>query len=696
EQHYGRVWYFRDVTVTRKTEQALRESEARNRALINSIPDLLFRVRSDGTFIDYQGAADYTPAVEPERFLGRHVSEIFDEETAHRFMQKIHAALETNELQLHEYEMPMLDGTLRNWEQRIVVSGGDELLLIVRDISARKQAEEALRTAHAELEQRVNERTAELQQINRQLQQEVEERTRVEEALRSSEERLELALLGAELGLIDMDLQTGKAVYNERWAEIRGYPLDQYFDTMLTWKDSIHPDDRPVVTYALENHLSGQTPFFEHEYRVKRGDGTWRWVRCRGKIVNRDVRGLPLRFSGTQTDITEYKQLEQQLLHVQKMDAVGRLAGGVAHDFNNILTVIMSYSELVLLQVKQDPRLRARVEEIKKAAEKATRLTRQLLMFSRSESVAPRLLDMNRLILDIESMLERLIGEHIELTIHLDPTISAIKADAGQLEQVLLNLVVNSRDAMPEGGTVDVTTRRIVFGHRKRLPHPEMQPGTYVELSVCDTGCGMSQEIQKRIFEPFFTTKGPGKGTGLGLSTVFGIVKQNRGFIDVKSEVGEGTTFRIFFPAATNANLVSPLPSSTLPTHDTGVETVLLVEDEDQIRELICSALEHIGYTVLSASTGEEALARSKQHNGPIHLMITDVIMPGISGLKLAQQLLAQRPATKVLFISGYTDGEINMRKTMDDHRAFLRKPFTPAILANTVRDLLDRAPTEP
>jgi PAS domain S-box-containing protein len=690
--HYGRVWYFRDVTETRKIEQALRDSETRNRALVNSIPDLMFRVRSDGTFIDYQGTNGYTPALMPENFLGRKASEVFEPLVAQNFMQKLQAALRNNLIQVNEYQMPMLNGEMRSWEQRIVASGEDEILVIVRDISSRKEAETTLRNAHADLERRVQERTTELRAINARLQLEVEERSRIEEALRSSEERLELALLGADLGLIDIDLQTGKAVYNERWAEIRGYPLDQYYDTMATWMESIHPDDRVAVTSALENHLCGRVPFFEQEYRVQTGGGRWRWVRCRGKTVNYDSQGYPQRFAGTQTDITEYKQLEQQLLHVQKMDAVGRLAGGVAHDFNNILTVIMSYSELMLLQIKGNDRLRARAEEIRKAAEKAARLTRQLLMFSRSETVSPILLDMNRLVVDIESMLERLIGEQILLEIHLDPTISAVRADPGQMEQVLLNLVVNGRDAMPNGGTLHVTTRRAEFTGQQPLPHAEMQAGAYIELAVADDGCGMDPEVQKRIFEPFFTTKGPGKGTGLGLSTVFGIVKQNRGFIKVESEVGEGTTFRIFFPALPNHEYVQtavPLQLAQL----SGIETILLVEDEAQIRDLASTALENAGYTVLTAANGQEALHKSRQYPGLIHLMITDVIMPGMSGPELTRHLMVQRPSTRVLYISGYTDGELSRSEFKTDQQTLLRKPFTPALLTTTVRRLLDHEP---
>lgn len=709
-QCYGRAWYFRDVTETRKTEKALRESERHNRALINSIPDMLFRVRKDGVFLDYHGAAGYSPMMAPETFLGRNAKEVFTPAVADNFMLKLQRTLHENTMQIYDYEMPMLNGEVKHWEQRLVASGDDEILLIVRDITARKQAETTLREAHNELEQRVQERTAELRTINSQLQLEVEERSRAEEALRVSEERLELALRGADLGLIDIDLQTGKAIYNERWAEIRGYQLNHFYDTLQSWLDSIHPDDQAMVTYAFDNHLDGQVAFFEQEYRIRTGDDSWRWVRCRGRVVSRDYAGQPLRFSGTQMDITEYKQLKQQLLQSQKMEAVGRLAGGVAHDFNNILTVITSYSELALrqLQTKQGQtkappnltdrsttdRLQMRLNEIRRAAEKAARLTRQLLLFSRSESVSPVVLDMNRLVVDIEDMLERLIGEHIHLDIGLDPAVSPIKADPGQIEQILLNLVVNGRDAMPDGGTVRVSTRRVALADQQTAPHPDMSIGLYTELAVHDNGCGMDAATQEHIFEPFFTTKGPGKGTGLGLATVFGAVQQNHGYIAVTSAPGAGTTFRIYFPC-NNEEEPAPVANTMLPTEQaTGIETILLVEDEDHIRSLACTALEDAGFTVIPAATGEEALALTTKYSGPIHLLLTDVVMPGISGVKLSNQITALRPSTKVLYMSGYTDGELNMYDQLDDNHCFLHKPFTPSLLTLKVRDVLDRPQT--
>ncbi len=688
---YGRAWYFRDVTETRQTEKALRASEAENRALINSIPDMLFRVHQDGTFLDYYGTASNASLMEAGNFVGRHATEVFEAAVAEQFMAKLATALADNCIQINEYKLSNLNGKSRYWEQRIVASSKHEALLIIRDITNRKETESAIQEAHEKLEQRVLERTTELRMINEQLQLEVEERRRAEEARRESEERLELALHGADLGLIDIDLQKRQRACEQKQIEIPGHQLNHFYDTVQSWVSFIHPDDRKRVLHALHAHLDERSTFFEQEYRLQADPDTWYWVRCRGRVVSRDAHNQPLRFSGTQMDITEYKALEQQLLQSQKMEAVGRLAGGVAHDFNNILTVIISYSELALRQLPagQPERLRLRLKEIRKAAEKATRLTRQLLLFSRSETVAPVALDVNRSVVDIEEMLERLIGEHLHLDIRLDPAAGSIKADPGQIEQILLNLVVNARDAMPEGGTIEVATEHVHFAPHESRPHPDMEPGRYVLLSVTDNGCGMDSATQERIFEPFFTTKGAGKGTGLGLAIVFGAVKQNYGYISVESELNRGTTFAICFP--------SFLPAMQLPPQEkdqredaSGVETILLVEDEDSIRSLASATLQEAGYTVLPAANGEEALTLTAKHRGPIDLVVTDVIMPGMSGVKLSHKMAALRPATKILYISGYTDGELNMSTRLSRDHAFLPKPFTPDTLATKVRALLD------
>ena len=388
-------------------------------------------------------------------------------------------------------------------------------------------------------------------------------------------------------------------------------------------------------------------------------------------------------------DITERRQLEAQLRQAQKMEAVGRLAGGIAHDFNNLLTIITGYSQLLLDRHTSGEELQEQIGEIKKAGNRAAALTRQLLAFSRKQVLTPRVVDLNIIIANVEKLLCRLIGEDIELKIAQAPELGRVRADPDQIEQVLLNLAINARDAMPHGGKLTIETANATLDASYPRVNRPVEPGQYVLLAVSDTGSGMSEEIKAHVFEPFFTTKEKGKGTGLGLAMVYGIVKQSGGYIWVYSELNRGTTFKIYLPFVEGAaeNFETPKLPVGVPK---GSETVLLVEDEDAVRSLVRGILESSGYAVIEASRPEEALILSQRHEGSIHLLVTDVVMPEMSGSELAKRLEFVFPDMKVLYVSGYTDEAIVHHGVLEPGTAFLQKPFTPDSLAWKVRQVLD------
>jgi two-component system cell cycle sensor histidine kinase/response regulator CckA len=407
----------------------------------------------------------------------------------------------------------------------------------------------------------------------------------------------------------------------------------------------------------------------------------------------KDNRGLVIGIFGIGQDITDRKRLEEQLLVSQKMEAVGRLAGGVAHDFNNLLGVIVGYSDLVLDAFpSEDPR-HHQLEQIKKAGLRATSLTRQLLTFSRKQVCQPVVLDINALVTDFNKMLRRMVGEDIEFTNALHQGLGQIKADPGQIEQVIMNLVVNSRDAMPNGGKLIIETANTDLDEDYCLLHPSVQPGRYVMLAVSDTGSGMDAKTQARIFEPFFTTKEEGKGTGLGLAIVYGVVKQSEGHIWVYSELGKGTTFKIYFP-----RIDEPAQSAATDRGEAGslrgFETILLAEDSTLLRVLTCALLENNGYEVIAAENGIEAVKLAERCDRPIHLLLTDVVMPGMSGRELADRLAVKRPDMKVLYMSGYTNDAIVHHGVLDPKLSFLQKPFSQKALTHKLREVLDRAET--
>jgi len=400
--------------------------------------------------------------------------------------------------------------------------------------------------------------------------------------------------------------------------------------------------------------------------------------------------GVLTEIHGFVLDVSQERHLQDQLRQAQKMEAVGRLAGGVAHDFNNLLTAIMGYSQLALMELKEGDPLHHNIEEISKAADRAASLTRQLLAFSRRQVLQPRVVDLNVILSDVERMLRRLIGEDVQLETRPDPALGRVRADAGQLEQVLLNLAVNARDAMPTGGRLEISTANVELGQNLDETVSYVLPGRYVQVVVRDNGSGMDASTRSRIFEPFFTTKERGKGTGLGLSTVYGIVKQSEGYIWVDSEPGQGAAFTICLP---RVDATSELPNLREPvaTHiERASETLLLVEDDDALRLLAGTLLRSSGYSVLEAARGAEAIALCAAQSGPIHLLLTDVVMPEMSGPELAQRLKDVRPAMRVLFMSGYTDDAIGHHGALDADVEFLEKPFTPDTLIKKVRKVLD------
>lgn len=510
------------------------------------------------------------------------------------------------------------------------------------------------------------------------------------EARNESEDRLRLALKAANIAGWEWDLRNREIVWSENFETLMGLDSDTFKGSSGAFLEYVHCEDRERVVRSISRTLE-QDADYDIEFRLVRFDQIVRRVRAQGRIFF-DSRGEAIRMIGVVMDLTQYKQLEDQLRQAQKLEAVGTLAGGIAHDFNNLLTVILGNCDLLLEEATPtDPRYRD-LEEIKNAGERASLMTHQLLAFSRKEVAQLKILDLNAVIASIDKILKRLIGDDIEVGIAYGEGLGKVKVDPGQVEQIIMNLSVNARDAMPQGGKLTIETARVDLDHAYARWRLDIPSGSYMRLTVSDTGCGMNQETLSHIFEPFFTTKGPDRGTGLGLSTIYGIVEQSGGAIEVDSSPGEGTTFKVYLPETEEMgeDVEGELSFSESPR---GMETILLVEDNEQVRNLTNHILSQKGYTLLVAANGEEALQICDQHKGPIHLLVTDVVMPGMSGPELVQHLRSRRQQTEVLCISGNRDKAFASGLQAD--MAFLQKPFSPAVLALKVRELLDVSPQE-
>jgi two-component system cell cycle sensor histidine kinase/response regulator CckA len=518
------------------------------------------------------------------------------------------------------------------------------------------------------------------------------ERRRAEEQLRDRDEWLALAVSVTQLGMFDFYPQSGKLIWSEGGKRHFGLPADAEV-TYETFLRGLHPDDRKRVDDLIQKAFDPASGgAYATDYRtIGLTDKVERWLAARGRVFF-DTAFRPMRFVEVTMDITERKQLEEQFRQSQKLEGVGRLAGGVAHDFNNLLTVITGFSHITLAGLAPYDKLRGGVEEVLKAAVRATSLTEQLLAFSRRQPSRTEIVVLNELVENVEKMLGRLIGADVNVALVLDPAAGTIRADAMQIEQAIMNLILNARDAMPNGGKLTIETAHDSVDERFAASHPDLSPGEYLALTVRDTGTGISDEVKTHIFEPFFTTKPQGKGTGLGLSTVYGIVKQCGGSITVWSEVGRGAEFRILLPAvevpAVPAQRVDAAVVSAV-TMPWGTETILLAEDEEGVRRFVLESLERRGYRVLGCCNGREAIERARQHPGAIDLLITDAVMPEMGGAELAAQFADCRPGVPVLCMSGYS--AMVWPGADAAEASFLQKPFTPAALLMRVRALLDR-----
>ncbi len=565
---------------------------------------------------------------------------------------------------------------------------------LAKEIEERKAAQEEVQQVNATLEQRVADSTAELRASNEELRESMDRYIFLADAMP------QIVWTARPDGWLDY--------YNQRWYEYTGMTFEE--TQGWGWAPVLHPDDLELCL-ARWRHAVATGEVYQVEYRFRRAsDGQYRWHLGRA-FPRRNHKGEIVQWVGTSTDIHDLKaatesveranrelrdemtrrqSLEEQLVQSQKMEAIGRLAGGVAHDFNNLLTGISGFSGLLLDDLGNEPRLAEYVREIQSAAERAGSLTNQLLAFSRRQVAQPRVIDLNKVVEELRKMLVRLIGEDVQLVTRLAPDLAHVNIDPGQVDQILMNLAVNARDAMPAGGRLEIETANVELGPDRMGRHIGVPPGQYVMLAVGDTGTGMSPEIRQRLFEPFFTTKEMGRGTGLGLSIVYGIVKQNNGDVLVYSEPGHGTIFKIYFPATSAAVSAAAPQREAAPSSAVG--TVLVVEDEEVVLKFAASVLERRGYTVLVAETPHEALEIAARHEPRIDLLLTDVVLPGMGGHELAGILGGARMGLKVLYMSGYPQSHVSRQGLIGQETAYIQKPFTSAALSEKVAEVLRKA----
>ncbi|MCC6575028.1 MAG: PAS domain S-box protein [Planctomycetes bacterium] len=642
--------FLRDITDRRRAEDALRASEARYRALVRNSADAVQILGPDGRIVYVSDAVERVLGYKPAELVGIvAMGLVHPDDSARGSAELADLAQRPGAMLTDTVRVKRKDGRWR-WMECNVTNAIHEpaiggMVVNYRDVTERFEGEEALRAAEARYRKLVN---------------------------------------YSNDGLLMGDAQGNTQFASPSVENILGFAAGELIGVNVF--SLIHPDDQSRTQELQQLIVRSPSVGFPATFRVKRKDGRYVWVDCvcTNWLAEPGINALVANFR----DITARIELEQQLQQAVKMDAIGRLAGGVAHDFNNLLTAITGFTQMLIPRLASDALGKNYASQVAQAADRAAALTRQLLAFSRRQILQPVVLDLNARVHEIEKLIRRLIGEDIELNIVTSSNLNSVAADPGQVDQVLMNLAVNARDAMPRGGRLTIETANVTLDEAYARMHKDCRPGPYVMLAVSDTGVGMDAPTRARLFEPFFTTKEKGQGTGLGLATVYGIVKQSGGNIWVYSEVGHGTTFKIYLPAT---QVESEAASQQRPSPAAGgSETILVAEDEDGVRALICEALIKAGYTVFGASNGQKALVLSTTLPKPPQLLLTDVVMPEMGGRALAEALAVRHPGMKILFMSGYTDEAIFHNGTLNGGVQFLHKPFTPDALLHRVREVLD------
>ena len=525
--------------------------------------------------------------------------------------------------------------------------------------------------------------------------QDITKRKQLEEQLREALLRQQEAVKAANVGLWDWDLTTGEVRFSAEWKRQIGYEDHEIGTGFDEWQSRVHPDDLPAVLEQVQRAIDEGRSSVQTEFRFRHKDGSYRWILAQSSVLH-DEHGKAVRMLGSHVDVTASRHaeeaqasLQEQFRQSQKMESIGRLAGGIAHDFNNLLTIINSYATFAVEDLRPEDPLCADLGQIIDAGERASALTRQLLAFSRRQIMAPEILDLNEVVGDLEKMLVRLIGEDIVLRVTPGADLGLVHTDRAQLEQVIMNLVVNARDAMPDGGKLTIETANVTLDESYVADHPGSRAGPHVMLAVTDTGVGMTAEVKARVFEPFFTTKEQGKGTGLGLAMAYGVVNQSEGTISVYAEPGTGTTFKVYLPLAEGVDKPTRAPAAD-PMDLHGTETVLVVEDEEGVRTMAARILRSAGYKVILAENAGEALLECERKPDEVQLLLTDVVMPKMSGKELAERLANVVPGLKVLYMSGYTENTIVHHGVLEEGTNFIAKPFNAPALLRSVRITLD------